>query len=105
MQLKLLIRPSYHVNIKLVQTAKRRLCDGPERQDKANGGEGALASRQGAHVAQVSRVSLTRLDLKGSRKTEPFTDINHKVLYRVQHPIRLGPSMTKKKNSHTFILF
>lgn len=56
----------YHVNIKLVKTAERRLCDRPKRENKANSGEGALASRQGAHVTQVGLVSLARLHLQRS---------------------------------------
>lgn len=56
----------YHVNIKLIKAAKRRLGDGPKRENKANGGEGALASGQGAHVTQVSLVSLARLHLRRS---------------------------------------
>lgn len=60
----------YHVNVKLVQTAKWCLGDGPKRENKANGGEGAFASRQAAHVIQVSLVSLTRLHLE-----EPTTSV------------------------------
>lgn len=54
----------YHVNIKLVQTAKWCLRDGPKGENKANSGEGAFASRQAAHVIQVSLVSLTWLHLE-----------------------------------------
>lgn len=55
---------SYHENIKLVEAAEGRLCDGPERENEANGGEGALATGQRAHVTQVGFVSLTRLHLE-----------------------------------------
>lgn len=54
-----------HVNIKLVKAAKRGLRDGPEREHKANSGEGALASRQRAHVTQISFVSLAWLHRDG----------------------------------------
>lgn len=56
---------SYHENIKLVEAAEGRLCDGPERENEANGGERALATGQRAHVTQVGFVSLTRLHLQG----------------------------------------
>lgn len=61
----------YHVNIELVKTAERRLCDGPERENEANGGEGALASGQRAHITQVGLVSLTGLHLQ--RRRHQFT--------------------------------
>lgn len=54
----------YHVNIKLIKAAERRLCDRPKRENKANSGEGALASGQGTHVTQVSLVFLARVHLR-----------------------------------------
>lgn len=35
---------SYHKNIKLVEAAEGCLCDGPERENEADSGEGALAA-------------------------------------------------------------
>lgn len=57
---------SYHENVKLVQAAEGRLRDGPEGEDEADGGEGALATGQRAHVTQVGLVALTGLHLRGA---------------------------------------
>lgn len=46
---------SYHEDVKLVQAAERRLGDVPQGQDEADGGEGALPSRQAAHVSHLRR--------------------------------------------------
>lgn len=62
----------YHVNIKLVQTAKWCLRDGPKRENKTNSGEGALSSRQAAHVIQVGLVSLTWLHLEERTRSVVF---------------------------------
>lgn len=54
----------YHVDIKLVQASEGRLGNGPQREDEAHGGEGALAAGEGSHVVESRSVPLSRLHLE-----------------------------------------
>lgn len=90
----------YHVNIKLVQTAKWCLCNGPKRENKANGGEGAFTSRQAAHVIQVSLVSLTRLHLEEQTRS---VSLNSHCFFQVSDIVycagTIRPNMLREKCS------